>query len=127
TGAFAFGDSAGTSGSFGGVVNVMPKRAQKQNLNSVSAGRRMEQNYLAADFSRRFRQDRMGWRINVVESNGATNVEGEERLLQLATLGFDYYYDNFRISADAGYQNHELDATTPSINVASGRTVPFAP
>ncbi len=126
-GAFAFGDSIASSGSFGGVVNVMPKRAKKEDKTSLSVGARDDKTYLAADISHRFKGERVGLRLNMAERDGDTAVDGEERSLRLLTLGADVYYDRFRFSADVGYQDRKLTASTPSVTLGTSLSVIDAP
>ena len=126
--AFINGAPPGVSGSLGGSINAMPKRAPKHDLTRISLGAQSDtQSYAAVDWARRTTDDRTGVRINGVDRRGDTSVGGEERALQLLTLGSDYHSNDLRISADLGYQDHQLDASPPSITIASGLAIPDAP
>jgi iron complex outermembrane receptor protein len=86
------------------------------------------QGYVAADVARRFGADRRaGVRINAVRRDGATGVDREQRELSVLSVGLDYRGRDFRLSADAGYQDHKLDAPRPSVTVAPGVPIPTAP
>lgn len=126
--AFINGAPPGVSGSLGGSINAAPKRAPKQDLTRISLGAKSDsQSYVAADIARRTDDSRFGIRANGVDRRGDTGVDGESRALQLATLGTDFHSNDPRISADLGYQDHQLDASPPSITIASGLAIPDTP
>ena len=58
--------------------------------------------------------------------DGDTAVDGESGELSLLALGADYRGDRLRISADLGYQKHEVDAGQPNITIGAGVPVPSA-
>lgn len=112
----------------GGAVNVMPKRAPIHDLNKVSVGTQSGgQSYLATDLARRSSDKRSAVRVNAVNRNGDTAVDNESRRLDLASLGTDFYGDDLRVSVEAGFQDHHMRATTPSINIDTGIAIPRAP
>ncbi|MEH6799186.1 MAG: TonB-dependent siderophore receptor [Halopseudomonas sabulinigri] len=118
--AFLNGAAPGGSG-LGGAINIVPKRAPNEDLNQVTAGVRSGgQAYMAGDFARRFADDRIGLRLNMARRDGDSVVDGETGELGLLSLGADYRGDNLRISADMGYQNHEIDAAQPNITIGAG-------
>lgn len=125
--AFLFAAPANTAGSFGGGINVMPKRAQKEKLTELVVGNRAKRAYAAADISRRFNEGRAGVRFNLAINDGETNVEEEQRSLVMSVLGLDYQAESMRFSADLGYQNHELNGSTPSITMGFNVGVLDAP
>lgn len=126
--AFINGAPPGVSGSLGGSINAVPKRAPKHDLTRISLGAQSDsQSYVAADVARRTDDSRFGIRANGVDRRGDTGVDGESRALQLATLGTDFRSSDLRISADLGYQDHQLDASPPSVAIASGLATPDAP
>jgi iron complex outermembrane receptor protein len=116
-------------GGVGGSVNLVPKRAPNADLTQLSFG--MEgngQGYVAADVARRFGPDgRAGVRINAVRRDGATGVDREGRELSVFSIGLDYRERNYRLSADVGYQNHNLTEPRPSVTVGAGIPIPAAP
>ena len=125
--AFLNGAAPGGSG-LGGAINIVPKRAPNAPLNEVTAGMRSGgQAYAAGDFARRFADDRIGLRLNMARRDGDTAVDGESGELSLLALGADYRGDQLRVSADLGYQNHEVDAAQPNITIGAGVPVPSAP
>ena len=112
----------------GGAINVMPKRAPLEDLTRLTLGTQTGgQGYAAADLGRRSDDKHFGLRLNASTRQGDTAVDDEYRELDLASIGLDYRGSALRISADLGYQNHRMDATTPSIDIAPGLTIPEAP
>jgi iron complex outermembrane receptor protein len=129
-GASAFLNGAAPGGGgIGGTINLLPKRAGNEPVTAVTVGAESGgQGYAAVDIGRRFGADnRAGIRVNAVRRDGDTAVDGEGRELTLGSVGLDYNGGNFRVSADVGYQNHELEAPRPSVRVAAGLPVPRAP
>lgn len=116
-------------GAVGGVVNLVPKRAPNSPLNEVTVGVDSGvQGYAAADFARRFGDNQStGLRLNAVVRNGDTPVDDEKRQLGSFLIGLDHHGENFRLSADVGYQDHRIDRPRPSVFVAPGIAVPNAP
>ncbi|MCE7612011.1 TonB-dependent siderophore receptor, partial [Vibrio fluvialis] len=66
-----------------------------------------------------------GVRVNVVARNGDDAVDDQETQLGVLSLGFDHQGENFRMSADLGYQDHHIDAPRPS--VTPGSAIPSLP
>ena len=116
-------------GGIGGMINLVPKRAPNKPLNQVTVGVESGgQLYGAFDLARRFGpEDRVGLRINGVRRDGETAIDREERELSVFSVGADYRGRGFRVSADAGYQNHRLDNARPSVTVAAGLPIVEAP
>jgi iron complex outermembrane receptor protein len=128
-GANAFVNGAGIgSSSIGGAINLLPKRAANTPLTQVTFGVESGgQTYVATDLSRRFDDDRFGVRVNAVHRDGDTAIDHESRRLGVLSVGLDYRGDNFRLSADAGYQDHKLDQPRPSVTLAAGVPMIGAP
>ncbi|MGJ9416714.1 TonB-dependent receptor [Massilia sp. CMS3.1] len=116
-------------GGVGGMINLLPKRAPNKPLNQVTLGVETGgQAYGAADLARRFGpENRAGLRINAVRREGETAIEGEERELSVFSIGADYRGRGYRVSADAGYQNHALRIARPSVTIAAGLPIIEAP
>jgi len=116
-------------GGIGGMINLLPKRAPNKDLNQLTVGVESGgQLYGAADLARRFGPDnRGGIRINAVRRDGDTAIDREERELSVFSIGADYRGDSFRVSADAGYQDHKLYNARPSVTVAAGLPIVAAP
>lgn len=116
-------------GGIGGMINLLPKRAPNKPLNEVTVGVESGgQTYVAADVARRFGEgNRAGIRVNAVRRDGDTAVDREKRRLSVFSVGLDYRGDNYRLSADIGYQDHQLRNGRPSVTVGSGLAIPAAP
>lgn len=130
SGTVLFGAAPGSAlgSGLGGAVNVVPKRAPKRDLTDLSLGYQSDgQTLLAADVGRRSDDQRWGLRLNGAWHDGDTAVERESQSLQLATAGVDFRGAATRLSMDVGYQSHHLHATTPSIVIAPGLSIPDAP
>ncbi|MEC4721248.1 TonB-dependent siderophore receptor [Noviherbaspirillum sp. CPCC 100848] len=126
--AFLNGAAPG-GGGIGGMINLVPKRAPNEPLTQATAGIDSGgQKYIAADTARRFGPDgSTGIRINAAHRGGDTAIDDERRELNLFSVGVDHRSRDFRLSADAGYQNHKLDRARPSVDVADGVAVPSVP
>ena len=115
-------------GGIGGLVNLVPKRAPNADLNRVTVGVESGgQAYAAIDVARRFDNNRAGIRINAARRDGDTAVDRESRELNVFSVGLDYRGDNYRLSADLGFQEHRLDNPRPSVTPGTGFAIPRAP
>ena len=128
-GASAFLNGAAPGGSgLGGSVNIVPKRAGDDPLNRVTLGYESQGHwYGAADVIRRFGDDSQstGVRANFVQRGGETSIDNQDRELSVAAIGIDHDSDNFRLSLDLGYQDHQVDSPRPA--VTPGSAIPEAP
>lgn len=128
-GASAFLNGAAPGGSgLGGSVNIVPKRAGDDPLNRVTLGYESQGHwYGAADVSRRFGDDSQstGVRANFVQRGGETSIDNQDRELSVAAIGIDHDSDNFRLSLDLGYQDHQVESPRPA--VTPGSAIPEAP
>lgn len=130
--AFLNGSSPNGDG-VGGSISLLPKRAPNDPLNVVTAGWSSgNQQFISADVARRFGPDeRAGVRLNVSHRDGGTAINKEGMELGLVSLAFDWRGDDFRLSADVGYQSHKLDQTRTNVTLSptsAGITaVPRAP
>lgn len=126
--AFLNGGTGAVSGfGIGGTVNVLPKRAGNEPLNQITAGiDNGGHGLLATDISRRFGPDQStGLRINAARRDGSGTVKHEDRELSLLSIGADFRGRGVRLSADAGYQDHRINAPRPSVTPNGG--IPVAP
>ncbi|MEN3952092.1 TonB-dependent siderophore receptor [Iodidimonas sp. SYSU 1G8] len=117
-GANSFLNGAAPSGSgIAGAINLVPKRAPSEPLNRLTAGFESEGHvYGAVDIARRFGQNgETGIRVNATHRDGETAVEGQDRALTALSLGLDHQGDRLRLSADVGFQDHDIDAPRPSV------------
>nr|WP_198980846.1 TonB-dependent siderophore receptor [Herbaspirillum sp. ASV7] len=127
--AFLNGATPGDAG-LGGTINILPKRASNEPLTEVTLGYESgNTKYGAIDFSRRLGpEDRLGIRINAARHAGGTGVSGEKRETNVFSLGADYRGNNFRLSADLGVQENNLNNIRSSVSLASGlSSLPSAP
>ena len=124
--AFLNGAAPGSS-AIGGTVNVLPKRAGNAPLTQITFGIESGGQYqLGLDLSRRFGDDKAsGLRLNAVRRNGETAVDNEKRELSLLAVGWDWRSRDVRVSADLGYQEHNLKQ--PRSSVTPNGVVPAAP
>jgi iron complex outermembrane receptor protein len=108
-------------GGIGGAINLLPKRAANTPLTQITAGVESGgQAYVAADVSRRFGEgDRLGVRVNAVHRDGDTAIDDESRKLGVLAVGMDYRGDNYRLSADIGYQDRKLNNPRPSVTLTT--------
>ena len=120
---FLNGAAPGGSG-IGGAINLLPKRAPNEPLTRLGFGIQSGgQGYASLDFARRFGPDQStGIRINAVRRDGGTGVDDEHRELSALGVGLDWRSRRVRISADFGYQDHQIDQGRP--NVTPGATFP---
>jgi len=117
------------SGGIGGAINLLPKRAANRPLTQVTAGVESGgQAYVALDASRRFgAENRLGVRVNAVRRDGDTAVNRESRELSVYAIGIDYRGKGYRLSADAGHQDHQLRGARPSVTVREPLAIVPAP
>jgi iron complex outermembrane receptor protein len=116
-------------GSIGGNVNVVPKRAPKEDLTQATAS------YISGsqfgghlDFGRRYGEDKqVGVRFNGVFRAGQTDLQYNADQRGLALLGLDFRGERLRLSADLGFQNQYISGITPYISLAAGVQLPYAP
>ncbi|GGE74438.1 TonB-dependent receptor [Massilia psychrophila] len=116
-------------GGVGGAINLLPKRAANTPLTQLTVGvDGAGQAYAAVDVGRRFGPgNSSGLRVNAVRRSGDTPVAREGRDLSVLAFGFDHRGRNLRVSADIGYQDHQLEAPRPSVTVGAGLDVLAAP
>ena len=129
-GASAFLNGAAPGGSgIGGAINLMPKRAGNAPLTEVTVGVETGGHaYAAIDVARRFgEQQEWGVRVNAAKRQGETSIKHEDHDVGMFAVGLDYRGRGFRFSADAGYQNFDLDAPRPSVGTSGVAVLPSAP
>lgn len=117
------------SGSVGGTINLVPKRAGNDPLNAVTATYGSNAQFGGnVDLSRRFGDDNsFGVRFSGVYRNGETPVDRQSQSLGAAVFGVDYRGDRFRASLDYGYQSQKVDSPLRPTYVSAGITVPAPP
>ncbi|MCD1278338.1 TonB-dependent receptor [Psychrobacter sp. CCUG 69069] len=121
--------AAPSGGNAGGTINLLPKRAGNEPLREVTLGYGQgDQGKVAVDVSDRFgTEDAFGVRFNAAYQDGDSAIDDESSTLGLAAFGLDYRGDQYRLSADLGWQDNRLKETRPNVNLAGVSSVPNAP
>ncbi|HML90747.1 MAG TPA: TonB-dependent receptor plug domain-containing protein, partial [Methylomusa anaerophila] len=117
------------SGSIGGSINLIPKRAGEEPLTRLNISYTGDSQLGGhIDIGRRFGENnRFGVRFNGAYRQGDTRFDGESQKVSLAVLGFDVRGHRFRASADLGYLESDFNAPTAEMYLASGLSVPRLP
>ncbi|MPY69298.1 MAG: TonB-dependent siderophore receptor [Alphaproteobacteria bacterium] len=117
------GAASPTSGtSIGGVVNLVPKRAEDEPLTSLT-GSYVSDSQVGAhgDVGRRFGKNKeFGVRVNGALLAGDLPIDHASRDSRLAVLAADYRGDRFRLAADLGYQEMHTQGGRFQLGVANG-------
>ncbi|WP_426222678.1 TonB-dependent receptor [Psychrobacter sp. DWR1-2-3] len=121
--------AAPSGGNAGGTINLLPKRASNAPLRQLTLGYGQgDQGKIAVDVSDRFgTEDAFGVRFNAAYQDGDSAIDDESSTLGLAALGLDYKGEQYRLSADLGWQDNKLKETRPSVNLGGVSRVPKAP
>ena len=118
------------SGSVGGVVNLVPKRATNAPITSITGTYSSDSVFGAqADIGRRFGDDNAwGVRLNVMDRQGDTAIKDQSTHEGLASLGLDYRGRDLRASLDLLYQKERIDNVVRQFQLGPTLTaVPGAP
>ncbi|WP_460122289.1 TonB-dependent siderophore receptor [Pseudomonas sp. S2_C03] len=118
----AFVNGVTPSGSgIGGGVNLQPKRANDVPTRSVTLDYSADGQVGGhLDLGQRFGEDnRFGARVNLMQREGDTAVDDEDRRSSLISVGLDYRGDRLRLSADLGYQKQVINQGRSVIYVDS--------
>ncbi|WP_141629733.1 TonB-dependent receptor [Psychrobacter sp. PAMC 21119] len=121
--------AAPSGGNSGGTINLLPKRASNDPLRQLTLGYGQgNQGKVAVDVSDRFgTDDAFGVRFNAAYQDGDSAIDDESSTLGLAALGLDYKGDQYRLSADLGWQDNKLKETRTNVTLDSVSGVPKAP
>jgi len=123
-------NGVGPSGSVGGGINLVTKRAGDEPLTRV-IGTYMGKSQFGThlDVGRRFGTDNQwGVRANGVWRNGEGNIDNGRQRLGLGSLGLDFAGDKLRWSLDALATDGKTEEVRPQIGFRSGTTqVPAVP
>lgn len=126
----SFTSGVGPSGSIGGAINVVTKRAADVPLTRLTTTYMSDAQFgTHLDVGRRFGDDNQwGVRVNGVWRNGEGNVDGGRQRLGLGSLGVDYAGSRLRWSLDALTTSGKTTEFRPQIAFRSGiRQAPAAP
>lgn len=117
------------SGSIGGTVNLIAKRAADEPLTQATANYTSDAQFGGhVDIGRRFGEEKQfGVRFNGVYRAGETAIDRNTDELGLALLGLDFRGERVRLSADLGYQYQYVGGLVAMPTVALGVPVPGVP
>jgi len=115
-----FGSSAG------GSVNLVPKRAQDEPINRVTASYQNDTiGGVQADIGRRFGDDNaFGVRLDASHREGDTPIDLQSRRDSAVALGLDYQGARFRAALDLRYSETRVDAFSANILAGTGFELP---
>ncbi|SEK60836.1 iron complex outermembrane recepter protein [Roseateles sp. YR242] len=121
--AFLNGATPNSDG-IGGSINLLPKRAPSQALSQLTVGTASGgQTYLAVDLARRFGPDNStGIRVNAATRSGDTSVDRESVEMGMAAVALDWRSRDVRLSADIGYQDHQLKRARTNVTLSTAAT-----
>lgn len=120
----ALANGVGPSGSVGGSINVVTKRAADAPLTRLTTTY-MSKGQLGThlDVGRRFGdENQWGVRVNGVFRNGEGNIDNGKQKLGLGSLGLDYLGTRLRWSLDAFASKGETREFRPQTSFAAGIT-----
>lgn len=113
----------------GGVVNIVPKRAQAADVTRLTLDAAGDSQLGAhLDVGRRFGAKReFGVRVNGRHQQGDTPLDKQERRADVGALALDYRGERLRVTLDALAQAERFDAPSRPFLAAAGVAVPRAP
>lgn len=117
------------SGSIGGSVNLVTKRAGNEPLTRLTTSYLGESQFGAhIDAGRRFGQNNeWGVRVNALKRSGEGTIDKGSQQTGLVTLGVDYLGEKLRWSFDGMVQADDIREFRPQATIANGQRVPSAP
>ncbi|MBS1186484.1 MAG: ferrichrome-iron receptor [Burkholderiaceae bacterium] len=104
-------------GGVGGVVNLVPKRAENDPLTRVSVGFQSEgQAGATIDLGRRFGEHKeWGVRVNSAHSDGDTELNGQSKKREFLSAALDYRSRDLTASLDAYHSKEAFNGGTPAM------------
>jgi iron complex outermembrane receptor protein len=117
------------SGGVGGVINIVPKRADDEPLTRATVGyQSASQLETSVDVGRRFGENKQwGVRVNGAYSDGETELDGQSKKREFASAAVDYRGKALKVSLDAYDSRESFDGGTPAMFWFAGTSVPEAP
>lgn len=117
------------SGSAGGIINVVPKRAGEEPITRLTASAGSDSVLGAhADIGRRFGPDGMfGIRVNLLKRKGETAWKDNERDTTLGAVALDMKTRKLRASVDLGYQEQRSEVIPGSVRLGASVSIPKPP
>ncbi|SDV47338.1 TonB-dependent receptor [Chitinasiproducens palmae] len=120
----------GPSGSIGGAVNIVTKRADDEPLTRLTATYQNKSQFgVQADVGRRYgKNNEWGIRFNGSYRNGDTTVNGGKQEQGVGAIGLDYRGERLRWSLDAYSVREDTDNFRPQVGFQSTiKTLPSPP
>jgi iron complex outermembrane receptor protein len=116
-------------GSVGGVINIVPKRAEDEPITRLTTTYASNTQFgTQVDIGRRFGENHeWGIRFNGTYRDGDTASQHQTQALGDAVLGLDYRGNRLRVSLDLGYQDQDTQSPLRPTYLAAGVKVPSAP
>ncbi|MFC3127442.1 TonB-dependent receptor [Pseudoroseomonas globiformis] len=123
----AFINGIAPSGSIGGAINIVTKRAGEQPLTRLTPMFMSDGNFgIHADLARRYGvNNEWGVRFNGLYRDGEASIENGNLRSGLAALGLDYRGDRLRWSVDAIYQRDDTKNFRPQLTLNAA--IPYIP
>lgn len=117
------------SGSVGGTVNLVTKRANETPLTRLTTTYMSDSQFGGhLDIGRRFGEDNaFGARLNAVYRDGGAAVTDQDKKTENVSLGLDWRGERTRLSADLYSAKDRVDGVTRGISLAKGVSMPKAP
>ena len=105
------------SGAVGGVINLVPKRADDAPLSRVSIGGLASGHVgTSVDLGRRFGERKeWGVRVNGAFANGETELDGQTKKREFLSAALDYRSGPLKASLDAYYSKESFKGGTPAM------------
>ncbi|MBC9208972.1 TonB-dependent receptor [Roseomonas aerophila] len=116
------------NGAVGGVINIVPKRADEDLTRLTTDYSSDSQLGAHLDFARRYGENReFGLRFNGSYRDGDTAVDEQSRRAGVTALALDYQGERLRVWMDALWQRERFDAPSRPLLLAAGVPIPRAP
>jgi iron complex outermembrane receptor protein len=119
----------GPSGSIGGAINIVTKRADDEPLTRLTALYQSKSQFgVAADVGRRFGDEgQWGIRVNGMYRDGQTGISHGNQSQGNGAVALDYRGSKLRWSLDAYNVSENTDEFRPQIGLGTATSVPAAP